>query len=142
MMERTVAILKPDVVANGHTGEVLAMIEMEGFKIVALRMAEMTREFAQRFYSSLDSNAPWYGAHIRFMTGGPCVFLLLERENAVQAFRQLIGSTDPQRATTGTIRATFGKGLPDNAIHGSDSPSSAATEAMLCHLTVEPGKLL
>lgn len=127
MIERTVAILKPDVVLNKETGDVLAHLEAE-HKIVAMRMVQFTREQAKAFYHNLDSSAAWYESHIDFMSSGPCVVVVLEREDAITFLRQLIGPTDPKKCDFEHIRGMFGTELPRNAIHASDSPAAAEFE--------------
>jgi len=126
-IERTFSIIKPDAVAAGHTGEILAAIEQAGFKILALRMTRLTEAQAQGFYA-VHRQKPFFVGLVKFMTEGPIVVMALERENAVQKLRQVMGPTNPKDAPEGTIRKRFAADIERNAIHGSDAPETAATE--------------
>lgn len=126
-MEMTLAICKPDSVASGHAGKILAHLEQEGFTIRALKMVRLTEAQAQAFYE-VHKARPFYGSLVEFMTSGPVVPVALERENAVTHLRQVMGATDVSKAEAGTIRALFGTSIERNAIHGSDSPENAAIE--------------
>ena len=124
---RTLAILKPDCVRRCLTGEVLRRIEIAGFRICALQMLQMTRIRAEGFYE-VHRERPFFNDLIDFMTSGPCVPIVLEKRNAVESFRALIGATDPQQADKGTIRRLFAENKAENIVHGSDSPENAQKE--------------
>ena len=126
-IERTFSIIKPDAVAAGHTGEILATIEMEGFKIVALRMTRLSRLQAEAFYA-VHRERPFYASLVRFMTEGPIVAVALEREDAVAKLREIMGATNPASAMEGTIRWRYAESIERNCIHGSDGPDTAAVE--------------
>ena len=126
-MEMTLAICKPDSVASGHAGKILAHLEQEGFTIRALKMVRLTEAQARAFYE-VHKERPFYGSLVEFMTSGPVVPVVLERENAVPHLRQVMGATDVAKAEPGTVRALFGTSIERNAIHGSDSPENAAIE--------------
>ena len=126
-IERTFSIIKPDAVAAGHTGEILATIEMEGFKIVALRMTRLSRLQAEAFYA-VHRERPFYASLVRFMTEGPIVAVALEREHAVAKLREIMGATNPASAMEGTIRRRYAESIERNCIHGSDGPDTAAVE--------------
>jgi nucleoside-diphosphate kinase len=126
-IERTFSIIKPDAVAAGHTGEILATIEMEGFKIVALRMTRLSRLQAEAFYA-VHRERPFYASLVRFMTEGPIVAVALEREDAVAKLREIMGATNPASAMEGTIRRRYAESIERNCIHGSDGPDTAAVE--------------
>ena len=125
--ERTLAILKPDCVRKQLIGEVLRRIEAAGFKICALQMQHLTRDKAEGFYA-VHRERPFFEALVDFMTSGPCVPVVLEKDHAVDDFRILIGATDPNEAERGTIRAAFADNKGENIVHGSDSPANARTE--------------
>jgi len=124
---RTFTMIKPDAVAAGHIGEILAMINRAGFRIVAMKYTRLTREMAGRFYA-VHRERPFYGELCEFMSSGPIVAAILEKENAVADFRKLIGATNPAEAEAGTIRALFAKSLGENAVHGADSDENALIE--------------
>ncbi len=126
-MERTLAILKPDAVARNLIGEINRRIEEAGFRIVALRMVHLSERQAREFYA-VHADKPFYEDLVRYMTSGPVVVEVLEREEAVQKWRELMGATDPKRAAPGTIRADFGTSIEENVVHGSDSPENAERE--------------
>jgi len=126
-MERTFAIIKPDAVAAGNTGKIIAMIEENGFKILAMRKIEMTRKQAEGFYA-VHRERPFFADLVKFMTEGPCVIMALEREDAIAKWRELMGPTNPAEAPEGTIRKLYGTNIERNAVHGSDAPETAATE--------------
>jgi len=126
-LERTFAIIKPDAVAAGHTGEILAMAEKAGFRIVALRRVRMSRLEAEAFYA-VHRERPFFPSLVKFITEGPCVVAVLEAENAIARWRELMGPTDPAKAPEGTIRKLFGTNIERNAVHGSDAPETAAVE--------------
>jgi nucleoside-diphosphate kinase len=124
----TFSIIKPNAVRTGKTGPILAMINEWGFEIAAMRMVRMTLSQAESFYS-VHKGKPFYEGLIEFMISGPVVVMILKHENAVDAFRRLIGATDPAKAEPGTIRKTFAVSVQMNAVHGSDSIENAVVEA-------------
>jgi nucleoside-diphosphate kinase len=125
--QRTLAIIKPDAVAKGVAGEIITRIERAGFTIVAAKMIRMSSEAAQGFYI-VHRARPFYGGLCAFMTQGPVLVLALDGENAIARWRDLMGATDPAKAAPGTIRKDFASSIEANAVHGSDSPESAAFE--------------
>lgn len=125
---RTFTMVKPDAVAAGNTGNILAMIEQAGFKIVALKLTQLSESKAGAFYA-VHKERPFYGELVTFMSSGPIVAAILEKENAVSDFRTLIGATDPSKAEEGTIRRKYAKSMGENAVHGSDSDENAAIES-------------
>ena len=126
-IERTFSIIKPDAVAAGHTGEILSTMEVEGFKIVALRMTRLSRLQAEAFYA-VHRERPFYSSLVRFMTEGSIVAVALEREAAVAKLREIMGATNPASAMEGTIRRRYAQSIERNCIHGSDGPDTAAVE--------------
>ncbi|MBK6910045.1 MAG: nucleoside-diphosphate kinase [bacterium] len=126
-MERTLMIIKPDAVAAKHIGEIVARVEKEGFHVSGLRYVQLTQEQAGEFYA-VHKERPFYGDLVKYMTSGPVVVGRLERENAVEHWRAVIGATDPVKAAPGTIRKLYGTGIEANAVHGSDSPENGARE--------------
>lgn len=126
-IERTLAIIKPDAVAKGVAGRILARIEEAGFRVLAMKMLRMTADQAAGFYIVHEAR-PFYGSLCAFMTQGPSVAMVLEGENVIQRWRDLMGATDPAKAGPGTIRRDFAASIEANAVHGSDSPESAAFE--------------
>ena len=126
-VERTLSILKPDVVANNAIGGVISYIEKAGLKIVAARMQHLTQREAEGFYA-VHKERPFFGDLVKFMTSGPVVVMALEGENAVARYREIMGATDPKKAAPGTIRADFASSIDENACHGSDSLENAAIE--------------
>jgi nucleoside-diphosphate kinase len=126
-MQTTLTILKPDSVAAGNAGNILAHLEKEGFRIVAMKKLHLTKAQAEAFYA-VHSERPFYGALVDFMTSGPVVPAALEREDAVPHLRQVMGATDSEKADEGTVRNLYGTDIERNAIHGSDSPENAALE--------------
>jgi nucleoside-diphosphate kinase len=127
MSERTFSIIKPDAVAAGQTGEILAMIQQAGFKIIGLRMTRLTEPQAQGFYA-VHKERPFFGGLVKFMTEGPIVVMALEREDAVKKLREVMGATNPANAAEGTVRKRFATNIERNCIHGSDAPETAAQE--------------
>ena len=125
---RTFTMVKPDAVAAGNTGNILAMIEQAGYKIVALKLTQLSEAKAGEFYA-VHKERPFYGELVSFMSSGPIVAAILEKDNAVLDFRTLIGATDPSKAEEGTIRKKYAKCLGENAVHGSDSDENAAIES-------------
>ncbi len=126
-MNRTFTMLKPDAVANKNTGAILDAIIKGGFNIIAMKMLQLTPEKAGAFYS-VHKARPFYGELVKYMSSGPIVAAILEKDNAIEDFRKLIGATDPSKAAPGTIRARFAKSIDANAIHGSDSDENAKIE--------------
>ena len=125
---RTFTMLKPDAVENGHIGAILDKINAAGFKIVAMKYTQLSKRDAQAFYA-VHSERPFYGELVDFMTRGPIVAAVLEKDNAVEDFRALIGATNPAEAADGTIRKMFATDVAENAVHGSDSDANAAIES-------------
>lgn len=125
---RTFTLLKPDVIKNSHLGEILHIIQKNEFKIVGIKLTRLSRVEAADFYS-IHQGKSFYHKLIDFMTSGPIVSIVLEKENAVENFRELIGNTDPSQAAKGTIRQIFGTNKTMNAIHGSDSDENAVIES-------------
>ena len=125
--ERTFSILKPDATERNLTGAINAMIETAGLRIVAQRRVRMTREQAETFYA-VHRARPFFGELVAFMTSGPVVVQVLEGENAVAKYRDIMGATDPAKATEGTIRKVHARSLGENSVHGSDAPETAAVE--------------
>ena len=126
--QNTFTIIKPQAVAKGYIGPILNKISEDGFKIAALKMLHLTRGEAQRFYE-VHLGRPFYDDLVEFMISGPIVVAVLEKENAVEEYRKLIGSTDPDEAQDGTIRKMYAESLRANAVHGSDSDVNAELEA-------------
>ncbi len=127
MVERTLGIIKPDAVQKNVVGRVLAHIEQAGLQIEALRLLQLNREQAQGFYA-VHRHRPFYASLVEFMSSGPSVVMVLRGEGAVERYRALMGATDPRRAAQNTLRALYGTDVERNAVHGSDSPASAAGE--------------
>jgi nucleoside-diphosphate kinase len=126
-MERTFAIIKPDAVKNGVIGRILARVEQEGFRIVAMRLQHLSKREAEGFYA-VHSEKPFFGGLTDFMSSGPCVLLCLEAPGAIAKWRALMGATNPANAEPGTMRKEFGASIDNNATHGSDAPETAAFE--------------
>ncbi|MEO0981207.1 MAG: nucleoside-diphosphate kinase [Pseudomonadota bacterium] len=126
-VQRTFSIIKPDATARNLTGAVNALIEKAGLRIVGQRRIRMTREQAERFYD-VHKERPFFGELVEFMTSGPVVVQVLEGEDAVAAYRKVMGATNPEEADPGTIRAEFAKSIGENSAHGSDSDENAAIE--------------
>jgi nucleoside-diphosphate kinase len=127
MVQRTLAIVKPDGVQKGVAGQVIARIEKEGFRIVAMRLHHLTRAEAEGFYA-VHKARPFFAGLVAFMTSGPVVLMCLERENAIAHWREVMGATDPAKAAEGTIRKLFATDIEKNTSHGSDAPETAAFE--------------
>lgn len=125
--QRTLALVKPDAVARGVAGQILARIEQSGLRIVAMKMLRLTAEQAAGFYA-VHRERPFYRSLCEFMTQGPIIAMVLEGDNAIQRWRDLMGATDPARAAAGTIRKDFASSIEANAVHGSDAPETAAVE--------------
>jgi nucleoside-diphosphate kinase len=126
-IQRTFAIIKPDAVAKGAAGKILARIEEAGFKVLAAKMIHMNDAQARGFYG-VHKDKPFFGSLCAFMTQGPCIPLVLEADNAIQKWRDLMGATNPANAAPGTIRKEFASSIESNAVHGSDAPDTAAFE--------------
>ena len=126
-MERTLTIIKPDSFGNGNSGKIIAHLEGEGFRILGMKVTQLSGEQARAFYE-VHRERPFYDSLVEFMTSGPCIPIALEREDAVAHLRRVMGATNPEEAERGTIRALYGGSIERNAIHGSDSPENAAIE--------------
>lgn len=124
---RTFTMIKPDAVRAGNIGNILQMIEAAGFRIVAMKLTQMSKARAGQFYA-VHASRPFYGELCDFMCSGPIVAAILEKDNAVEDFRTLIGATNPANAAPGTIRAKYASSIGENAVHGSDSDENAAIE--------------
>src|SRR6476661_3906118 len=127
MTNRTFTMIKPDATSNRHTGGILQMINEAGFRIVAMKMTHLSKEKAGQFYE-VHRERPFYGELVEFMSRGPITAAILEKENAVEDFRKLIGATNPAQAAEGTIRKLYAASVGENAIHGSDSDENAIIE--------------
>jgi nucleoside-diphosphate kinase len=127
MKQRTFSIIKPDAVKSRKAGKVLARLEENGFTVVALRMRHLTEREASGFYH-VHRERPFFKSLTAFMTSGPCITMVLEREDAIAKLREVMGATDPAKAAAGTIRKDFAESIEANAIHGSDAPETAAFE--------------
>lgn len=125
--DRTFTMLKPDSVEKGYIGAILEKIASAGFKIVAMKLTQMTTDDAKAFYA-IHKERPFFGELVEYMTRGPIVAAILEKENAVEDFRTLIGATNPEDAAEGTIRKLYAASIGENAVHGSDSDENAAIE--------------
>jgi len=126
-VERTLSIIKPDAVAKNAIGRILARFEAAGLKIVAARMAHLSRAEAEAFYA-VHKGRPFFTDLVKFMTSGPVMIQVLQGDNAIARNRELMGATDPKKAAQGTIRADFADSIDANAVHGSDAPETAAVE--------------
>ena len=125
---RTFTMIKPDAVKNGHIGNILAHINKAGYRIVAMKYTKLSAEKAGEFYA-VHKERPFYGELVEFMSSGPIVAAVLEKDNAVDDFRKTIGATNPSEAAAGTIRALYATSIGENAVHGSDSDENAQIEA-------------
>lgn len=130
MAHRTFTIIKPNAVAAGNTGKIIDAFIRNGFRIIAMKLVYMSRNDAEKFYGVHKGKA-FYGRLVEFMTSGPSVVLLLERENAVDELRRIVGNTDPAKAEEGTLRRMYGENVTRNGIHASDSPENASRESAL-----------
>lgn len=126
-MEQTFAIIKPDAVANGHTGKIIDIILTNGFKIRGMKMKRLSHLEAESFYG-VHRERPFFKSLVEFMTSGPVVVLALEREDAIKKWRDVMGATNPANAAEGTIRKLFAESIERNSAHGSDAPETAAVE--------------
>ncbi len=124
----TFTMIKPDAVQAGNIGGILNMINEGGFRIVAMKLTKLTKRQAEVFYE-IHQERPFYGELVEYMTSGPIVAAILEKDNAVEAYRELIGATDPAKAAEGTIRKKFATSIAANAVHGSDSDDNAKIES-------------
>ncbi len=124
----TFTMIKPDAVANGHTGKIIDHIIQKGYRIVAMKYTRLSEEKAGEFYG-IHRERPFFKDLVSFMSSGPIVAAVLEKDNAVTSFREVIGATDPSKAEAGTIRNLYAKSIDANAVHGSDSDENAAIEA-------------
>lgn len=127
MSNRTFTMIKPDAFSSGHTGSILKQIEAAGFKIIAMKLTKLSTEKAGQFYA-VHKERPFYGELVDFMSSGPIVAAILEKDNAVEDFRKLIGATNPANAEEGTIRKLYARSVGENAVHGSDSDENAQIE--------------
>ncbi len=127
-METTLTIVKPDAVAAGHAGDILAHLEREGFKVLAIKKISLSEAQARAFYE-VHKERPFYDSLVEFMTSGPVMPMTLERDGAVKYLREVMGATNPEEAAVGTIRSLYATSIEKNAIHGSDSPENAAIES-------------
>lgn len=137
-LERTLTIIKPDAVAAGHSGHIIAHLEREGFKIVAMKKITLTRAQAQAFYA-VHSQRPFFDSLVGFMTSGPIVPMVLERDNAIAGLREVMGATNPEHAEEGTVRKLYGTNIERNGVHGSDAPETAAVERAFFFSGLEQG---
>jgi nucleoside-diphosphate kinase len=126
-VERTLSIVKPDAVAKGATGEILRRIQASGLELVALKMVRLTEQQARGFYA-VHAKRPFYADLVKFMISGPVVVSVLQGENAIARYRELMGATNPAQAAAGTIRKDFASDIERNAVHGSDAPQTARVE--------------
>jgi nucleoside-diphosphate kinase len=127
MSNRTFTMIKPDAMSKGHAGAILDRIIKEGYKVIAMKMTKLSPEKAGEFYA-IHKERPFYGELVEFMSSGPIVAAILEKDDAVASFRKLIGATDPAKAEANTIRKLFAASVGENAVHGSDSDENAAVE--------------
>lgn len=126
-MEKTLAIIKPDAFAANNAGKILSRIYQEGFTVIGLKKLYLSKREAQGFYA-VHEGKPFFDRLTDFMSSGPCIVMVLEAENAISKWRQLMGATDPEQAEKGTLRNEFGSSIAHNATHGSDAPETAAVE--------------
>jgi len=126
-IEQTFGIIKPDAVAGGHSGNILSMVEKAGFRIRGMKMIRLSKQQAEAFYE-VHRERPFYGGLVTFMTEGPVVVIVLEREDAIAKWRELMGATNPEKAAEGTVRKSFAQNIERNSVHGSDAPETAAVE--------------
>jgi len=127
MSKQTFTMIKPDAMKNGHAGAIIDRITKEGFRIVAMKLTKLSSAKAGEFYA-IHKERPFYGELVQFMSSGPIIAAILEKENAVTSFRDLIGATNPAQASEGTIRKLFATSVGENAVHGSDSDANAIIE--------------
>lgn len=134
--ERTFGIVKPDAIATGHLGDILSIIEQNGFRIVGLKMKRLSKAEAEAFYD-VHKERPFFAGLVTFMTEGPVAVMVLEREDAVAKWRDVMGATNPVNAAQGTIRKRFAENIERNCVHGSDAPETAAQEIPFFFTTAE-----
>lgn len=127
MLERTFAIIKPHAVRAKHSGDIISLIEKHGFDILRMQKITMTPVQAKQFYA-VHQERPFFGELTSFIASGPCIIMVLQKENAIAAWRALMGATDPAKADAGTIRKLFGVDISENVVHGSDAPQTARIE--------------
>ncbi len=139
-LQKTFSIIKPDAVATGKAGQVLAHLEAAGFRVLALRMTRLSQSQAEGFYG-VHRERPFFGSLVKFMTEGPVILMALEREDGVKKLREVMGATNPANAADGTIRKLFAESIERNAIHGSDAPETAAEELRYFFTTIELSQL-
>lgn len=137
-LERTLTIIKPDAVAAGNSGQIIAHLEREGFKIIAMKKITLTRAQAQAFYA-VHSQRPFFDSLVGFMTSGPIIPMVLERDNAIVGLREVMGATNPEQAEEGTVRKLYATNIERNAIHGSDAPETAVVERAFFFSGLEQG---
>ncbi len=135
-LQRTFSIIKPDAVASGHAGNILAHLQNAGFRIVGLRMLKISPEEAEGFYA-VHKERPFFSGLVKFMTEGPVIVMALEREDAIKKLREVMGATNPANAAEGTIRKLYASSIERNAIHGSDAPETAEVELRYFFRTIE-----
>ena len=135
-MERTFAIIKPDAVAAGQTGDIIAIIQKAGFRVVGMKMRRLAQIEAEAFYG-VHRERPFYPSLVKFMTEGPVVVLVLEAPDAIKKWRDTMGATNPANAAEGTIRRRFAQSIERNCVHGSDAPETAAVEIPFFFSTTE-----
>jgi nucleoside-diphosphate kinase len=135
-MEQTFAIIKPDAVAAGNAGAILAKIEENGFKVRGMKMLRLSQSLAEEFYA-VHRERPFFKSLVTFMTEGPVVVLAIERDGAIAKWREVMGATNPANAAEGTIRKQFAESIERNAVHGSDAPETAAVEIPFFFSTAE-----
>ena len=140
-LERTLSIIKPDAVEKHKVGAIIQRLEDEGFKICAMKRLHLTLAEARGFYA-VHRERPFFAELTKFMSRGPIVVMVLERENAIQKYRDVIGATDPKKAADGTLRKAFGTDVGENALHGSDSPETAQNEVAYFFAGFELGPLV
>ena len=126
-MERTFAMIKPDAVANGHVGDILNLIRDNGFRVLGMKLRRISQREAEAFYE-VHKARPFYPGLVKFMSEGPVVVMVLERDGAIATWREVMGATNPANAADGTIRKRFAENIERNAVHGSDAPETAAIE--------------
>lgn len=135
-IERTFGMIKPDAVARGHVGEILTTIQHNAFRILGLKMLRIAKQEAEAFYA-VHKHRPFFSGLVKFMTEGPVIVLVLERENAIAHWRELMGATNPANAAEGTIRKRFAENIERNCVHGSDGPDTASIEIPFFFTTAE-----
>lgn len=138
-IEQTFAIIKPDAVKAKQSGKIISVIEEHGFEILRLQKGQLSKELAKRFYD-VHKEKPFFYELVDFISSGPVIIMVLQKEQAIDAWRQLMGATDPAKAAEGTIRKSFGTSIGHNAVHGSDSAETARKELALFFAVAEPTK--